>query len=154
MMRRLSLPRLMLLAALLAWPAGCSKSSGTYVRLLFSGAVSQVAPIQTITVTLQLGEKTASTAFPSPGVSGIMLPTDAVIEIGSGEGNLLVSALALAVDGTILGAGAGSGVVVRDQTVDVGVVFGTTPSDENQSINMFVSSTTICSTRGISACRS
>jgi hypothetical protein len=113
------------MTTVLAWASGCGDASvGTFVRLSFSGTVSQAAPIQTIAVDLQLGTRLTSTTFQASSQAGIKLPIDAILEIGSGEGRLAVSARALAANGDLLGTGVGSGTVVRDKTVDVPVLFG------------------------------
>lgn len=122
-MRRL-LAKALLLAAGLSWTVGCGDKAGTFVRVKFSGAVSQAAPVRRISLDLQMGDAKSSTTFEAPSQAGITLPTDAILEIGAGEGVLVVTAKALAADGMVLGSGVGSGNVIRNQTTDVPVVFG------------------------------
>jgi hypothetical protein len=108
---------------LLAWLAGCGDTQGTFARLLFSGTVSSAAPIQSIVVDLRLGAKTATATFQAPQ-GAITLPTDAALRIVEGEGLLLITARALSAEGMILGTGLGQGVVVKDETEEIAVVFG------------------------------
>jgi hypothetical protein len=108
---------------------GCGgDSGGTYARLTFSGTVSP-APIASIAVTATLAQRSATTSFAAPSGGFITLPTTSVLEIGSGEGTLDVVASALAIDGTVLGTGAGSGTVVKGKTVDIVVVFAVALAD-------------------------
>ena len=109
---------------LLAGLVGCSQPTGTFVKLNFLGAVSPGMPIASIVVDLQFeGGPGATTSFPAKGSKGIVLPTDAVLEIQAGAGLLHVSARALAGDQSVLGTGTGSGTVVRDKTVPIEVNF-------------------------------
>lgn len=123
------LRRCSLLAALLAWPAGCSQPTGTFVKLDFSGTVSQDKPIASIAVDLQFGALTDSTTFLAPSQGNITLPSSAVLDIGAGAGSLVVSARALAGDGTVLGIGNGSGTITRGKTSVIPVQFGSTFAD-------------------------
>jgi hypothetical protein len=119
------LRRSSLLAMLWAWSAGCngSEGSGTFVKLSFVGTVSPDKPIQSIEVNAQLGTRTATTVFQAPKQGSISLPSDGILDIQSGEGALVVSARALAGDGTVLGTGDGQGSVTRGKTSSVTVTF-------------------------------
>ena len=123
------LRRLFLVTLLLAWPTGCSQPTGTFVRLNFTGSVNTNKPFQSIALDLVLGTRTATTTFKAPGQADLVLPTSAILEIQSGEGGFTVSARALAVDGTVLGTGTGSGTVARGKTSEVTVQFGGTVAD-------------------------
>ncbi len=125
------LPRL---AALLAVGAGCGESAGTYVRLDFGGTVNQDKPIASLAVALVLvdakgASRSSSTSFPAPNGQSLTLPTSAVLEIGSGEGILFVSAQALASDQSVLGMSSGSGTVKKGKTSHISVLFGATVAD-------------------------
>jgi hypothetical protein len=125
MRRRISLGICILLATL---STGCGDSAtGTFVRLLFSGSVSDEAPIASIAVELKLGEKSASAAFDAPDPGGIKLPIDSILEIGNGEGRLDVAARALSKSGAVLGTAAGWGTVIRGQTTEVALAFAGLP---------------------------
>lgn len=118
---------LMVVGALLLGATGCGESgNGTYVRLLISGTVGSATPIRSIGLALTLNGGTATTTFEA---NPIELPTDALLEIGSGEGRLDVVATARAADGSVLATAAGGGVVVKGKTVDVSIVFGSTVPD-------------------------
>ncbi len=124
-MRRPLLQRLVLVAGL-AWSMGCGDGdgTGTFVRVKLTGTVSQAAPIRSIALDLRMGGATSSTTFEAPSQADIKLPTDAILEIGAGEGTLVIAARALAADGTVLGTGVGSGDVIRNRTTEIPVVFG------------------------------
>lgn len=108
---------------------GDGDATGTFVRVKLTGTVSQAAPIRRIALDLRMGGATSSTTFEAPSRADIELPTDAILEIGAGEGTLLIAARALAADGTELGTGAGSGDVVRNRTTEIAVIFGSAVHD-------------------------
>ena len=109
--------------------AGCSRSSGTYVVLDFEGTVSNLAPIHSIALDLDMGGQKAPTVFTAPGGGDIQLPTDAVLQIQHGSGDLTVTATAKAANGTVLGTGKGSGTAVAGQTRRITVLFGSVAGD-------------------------
>jgi hypothetical protein len=92
----------------------------SYVVLTFKGAADR--PIRTIEVNLTLGLRSDTTSFQAPAGGDIGLPTTAAIEIGSGEGELAVSARALASDGAEVAKGNGSGSVTAGQTASIAIV--------------------------------
>ncbi len=104
--------------------AGCSRSSGTYVVLDFGGTVSNLAPVHSIAVDLDMGGQKASTLFTAPGGGDITLSTTATLKIQHGSGDLLVTATAKSADGRVLGIGTGLGTVVAGQTTHITVSFG------------------------------
>ena len=109
--------------------AGCSRASGTYVVLDFEGAVSNLAPLHSIALELDLGGQKALTGFTAPGGGDIKLPTDAVLQIQHGSGDLTVTAMAKSADETVLGTGKGSGKVMAGQTIHITVFFGSVTGD-------------------------
>ena len=117
------------LAVLLVSAAACKQSAGTYVLLKFDGTVPAGKPIRTIAVSLQLGSRTDATVFSAPAGGFITLPTDATLQIGSGDGDLAVSASALADDQTLLATSTAQGRVSARQTSTIAVHFGSSISD-------------------------
>jgi len=109
--------------------AACKQSSGTFVVLTFQGTVPAGSPIHSIGVSLQLGTRSDSTFFQAPGGSVITLPTDATLQIGSGSGDLTVSATALAENQTPLATGTAHGRVTNGQTTKIILAFGGTGGD-------------------------
>jgi|GEM_PF-2280256 hypothetical protein len=103
---------------------GCNRSSGTYVVLDFQGAVPTPPPIHSIALDLDMSGQKAPAVFTAPSGGEIKLPTDAVLQIQHGSGDLTVTATAKSADGRVVGTGTGSGKVVAGQTIHVTVVFG------------------------------
>jgi hypothetical protein len=102
----------------------CNRHSGTFVLLKFQGQVAATHPIHSIKVNLQFSGRTDSTTFQAPNGGDIVLPTDATLQIGSGAGELEVTADALASDSSELATGSGSGSVTSGQTSTIVVHFG------------------------------
>ena len=118
-----------LLAVLLISSAACKQSAGTFVLLKFDGTIPEGKPILSIAVSLQLGTRTDSTVFSAPAGGAIALPTDATLQIDSGDGDLAVAATALAGDQTPLATGSTHGPVTAGQTITITVHLGSTNSD-------------------------
>lgn len=97
--------------------------------LNFDGAVSTRAPIHSIALDLDMSGQRAPIVFTAPGGGDIKFPTDAVLQIQHGSGDLTVTATATSVDGTVLGTGKGSGAVVAGQTIHIAVLFGGAAGD-------------------------
>jgi hypothetical protein len=132
MRRQSSTPWFFLLAAFVLFSeAGCGKSEGgTYVKLRFKGTVDTSKPIHSIAVNLRFDSgAVASTSFEKANGTDIVLETTAVLEIGTGQGPLTVSATALAADQTPLGYGVGVGTVERDTTKEITVTFSQVVAD-------------------------
>jgi hypothetical protein len=118
-----------ILAVLLISSAACKQSAGTFVMLTFDGSIPEGKPIRSIAVSLQLGTRTDSTVFSAPAGGVIVLPTDATLQIDSGDGDLTVAASALADDQSPLATGTGNGRVTTGQTTRITVHFGSSSSD-------------------------
>jgi hypothetical protein len=97
--------------------SGCHEPDKSYVLLSFKGTVDQ--PIRSIAVNLTLGSRTDSTSFESPAGGDIKLPVKAALEVGSGEGDLAVSARALDHRQIVVAEGSGSGHVTAGETSTV-----------------------------------
>ena len=116
-------------ALLLTASAACQQPAGTFVVVKFDGTVSAGKPIRSIAVSLQLGTRTASTVFQGPGGVAITLPTDATLQINSGDGDLTVVAKALADDQSVLATGTVYQRVTAGQTYHLTVHLGDSNSD-------------------------
>jgi len=115
--RRISIAWLAL-DLLLVGPS-CKQPDPSYVRLDFKGTLDR--SIQSIAVDVLLGSRTDTTSFAAEDGGSISLPVSAALEIGSGEGELAVSARALDEQQGILAKGVGSGQVTAGQTTSVEV---------------------------------
>ena len=81
------------------------KPKQTYVLLTISAGANEPTGIRSLEVQLALGGKTATTVLTEPGGGDLSLPTDVTFEIGSGSGQLAVTAIARSADGKELDRG-------------------------------------------------
>jgi hypothetical protein len=109
--------------------AACKQSTGTFVLLTFDGSVPAGKSIHSIELSLQLGTRIDKTTFQAAAGGAITLPTDATLQIGSGSGDLTVSANALASDQSLLAMGTNGGRVTAGQTTRITVHLGASNGD-------------------------
>jgi hypothetical protein len=114
---------------LVTYLVACKQSTGTFVLLTFDGTVPAGKSIHSIELSLKLGTRIDKTTFEAPSGGVITLPTDATLQIGSGSGDLTVSANALASDQSLIATGTDGGPVTAGQTTRITVHFGAGNSD-------------------------
>src|SRR5215831_19035917 len=88
-----------------------SGDGGTYVVVAIQAGASTPSGIRSIDLDLTLDGHSASTTFTGPNGGDIKLPTDGTLEIGSGAGNLTITAHARGAGGQLLDTGTGHGSV-------------------------------------------
>lgn len=95
--------------------AACTPAArGTFVLVQLDTASPVPPGLRTIVLDLELGGQKATTEITSD--SDITLPTSASLEIGAGEGELAVDAIAQTEGGLRLGSAAGRVLLVKDAT--------------------------------------
>ncbi len=116
----------LLALALVALPLGCGGGGGskTYVSIeVRRGNV--VGAVHRIELDFTLGGRPAMVTLSEPANAEIQLPTTAVVEVGSGNGQMYVVARALGSDGTtLLGRGSANAAVSPGETTSVTLEFG------------------------------
>jgi hypothetical protein len=99
---------------LLALLAACGGAPGTYVHLTVEGGAGVPAGINGLDLSLMLAGRSAQAHF---GGAALALPTDLVLDVGKGEGELAISAQATDAGSAVLAEGAVTVEVVREKTV-------------------------------------
>jgi hypothetical protein len=124
------LPRhlLTLLLACAGLTTAC-KGGGTYVVVAIQAGSGTPSGIRSIQLDLMMAGHVASATFTGPNGGDITLPTDGTLEIGSGAGDLTITAHARGANGQVLDTGTGHGIVSRDSTTHIVVQLGTGPGD-------------------------
>ncbi len=105
--------------ALLA--ASCS--GGTYVTVTLAASGAALSGVTRIDLDLELAGKSASAKLTGSG-GDISFPTTTVLDIGSGEGTMMITANALDGGGHILAQTSGTATVTRGKTTTAMLDFG------------------------------
>ena len=105
---------------------GACGQKGTFVVVHLDKAGTVQASINHIELDLSLAGKTATTTLTNPGGGDLTFPTDAVLDVRSGSGQLDVTAIAFDGSGTEVSRTTASVAVQRDATASLSLVFGGT----------------------------
>lgn len=97
---------------------GC-KAKSTFVHVTLNPAQPEPSGIKAIELDLMLGSQTATTTLREASGADIALPADATLQIGSGAGQLTITAIARAGDGRELDRGVTTATVVAGAVTEV-----------------------------------
>ena len=108
------------LALVVASGLGC-KAKSTFVHVVLTPAQPEPTGIKSIELDLALGAQTATTTLREADGRDIALPADTTLLIGSGSGQLTITAIARSVDGKELDRGVTTATVAKGAITEVGV---------------------------------
>ncbi len=117
----------MALAIAVASGLGC-KAKSTFVHVTLTSALTEPSGIKSIELQLTLGGQSASTTLRESSGADIAFPTDTTLQIGSGAGQLVITAIARAADGRELDRGVNFATVVSGAITEVAVAMAGKPN--------------------------
>src|SRR4051812_24253591 len=121
------------LCSVLLLVAACG-GKGTFVVVHVDKAGTLQAAINRIDLELALAGKTATATLRNPGGGDVSFPTDAVLDVQSGSGQMEVTAIAFDGGGNEISRTTASVGVQRDQTASISLVFGGGSSVEDMTM--------------------